>query len=166
MKPILRLFLLSLTLLSSSAMAENMIMLRVSHSFDNTMILLKEKLNDYGYKVAHIQKCDGGLTDSGYKTDFYKSIFYGKFEEMRHLTAAFPEIIPYVPLKIAVMQEKETVLLVAMNPEILTQFFPAEELAVQFSRWESDLRAIFEEVSETQKLEPLNPVTFPSINQH
>ncbi|MBC8210821.1 MAG: DUF302 domain-containing protein [Gammaproteobacteria bacterium] len=161
------LFLLSLMLCWSPAQAENMIMLRVSHSFDNTMILIKEKLDDYGYKVAHIQKCDTGLSDSGYKTDFYKSIFFGKFEEMRHLTATYPELIPYLPIKIAIMQEKETVLIVAMNPETLSPLFPSEELAVQFARWESDLRAIFEEVSETQKLEPLNPVTFPTtINQH
>ena len=137
-------------LISTSAQAENMIMLRVSHSFDNTMILVKEKLNDYGYKIAHIQKCDGGLTDSGYKTDFYKSIFFGKFEEMRQLTNTHPEIIPYVPLKIAIMKEKDTVVLVSINPETLSLLFPNKDLQNQFGRWESDLRAIFEEVGESK----------------
>ena len=132
--------------------AENMIMLRVSHSFDDTMILLKEKLNEYGYKIAHIQTCDMGLSDFGYKTDLYKSVFFGKFEEMRRLTKNHPEIIPFVPLKIAIMQEKDTVVIVAMNPQNLTEYFSARPLQIQFSRWESDIRAIFDEVKNTQKL--------------
>ena len=69
----LKAFLLLVSLLSTTVDAEDMIMLRMDHSFDNTMILMKEKLNEYGYKIAHIQKCDGGLTDSGYQTDLYKS---------------------------------------------------------------------------------------------
>lgn len=132
--------------------AENMIMLRVNHSFDDTMILLKEKLNEYGYKIAHIQTCDMGLSDFGYKTDLYKSVFFGKFEEMRRLTNDHPEIIPYVPLKIAIMKEKDTVVIVAMNPQNLAEFFTARPLQIQFGRWESDIRAIFDEVKNTQKL--------------
>jgi uncharacterized protein (DUF302 family) len=147
------LFISLLLLLSSSAVrAENMIMLRMNQNFDTTMILLKEKLNDYGYKIAHIQKCDGGLTGFGYKTDAYKSVFFGKFEEMRHLTGTHPEMIPYLPLKIAVMQEKDTVVLAALNPLSLSHFFPAKDLQDQFGRWESDLRAIFEELAQSNEL--------------
>jgi uncharacterized protein (DUF302 family) len=143
----------ALLLLSSTALqAENMIMLRVDQSFDNTMILMKEKLNEYGYKIAHIQKCDGGLTDSGYQTDLYKSIFYGKFEEMRTLTKNHPELIPYLPLKIAVIKEKDTILMVSLNPSILSEFFSNDDLQLQFGRWESDIRAIFEEVDKARKL--------------
>jgi len=57
LKPVFLLLLLTLT--SHPAQAANMIMLRVHQNFDDTMILLKQKLGDYGYKVAHIQKCDG-----------------------------------------------------------------------------------------------------------
>ena len=151
MNKLIKFLSVAMLLFSNSVMAENMIMLRVNHSFDNTMILIKEKLDDYGYKIAHIQKCDGGLTDSGYKTDFYKSIFFGKFEEMRHLTKTHPEIIPYVPLKIAVMQEKDTVVLVSINPDTLSHLFPAKDLQNQFGRWESDIRAVFEEVGESKQ---------------
>ncbi len=147
-----RILLLCSLFLVTTAQAENMIMLRVSHSYDNTMILIKEKLNEYGYKIAHIQKCDSGLGDYGYKTGLYKSVFFGKFQEMRQLTGSHPELIPYVPLKIAVMQEKDTVVLVALNPTILSDFFPEDDLQRQFSRWESDLRAIFNEVRDSQKL--------------
>lgn len=148
---IARLFALLLLLAATPAQAENMIMIRVGMSFDDTMIVMKEKLNEYGYKIAHIQKCDGGLGDAGYKTGFYKSIFFGKYEEMRHLTSTYPDMIPYVPLKIAVMEERDTIVLVAMNPSTLSDFFQQPELKTLFGRWESDIRAIFDEVREAQK---------------
>lgn len=148
LKPVLLLLLL----ISTTAHAENMIMLRVHHSFETTMILVKQKLNDYGYKVAHIQKCDGGLSDFGYKTDEYRSIFFGKFEEMRYLSAKYPMLIPYVPLKIAVMREKDTVVIAAINPDMYSDFFHEKELAIQFGRWENDIRAIFEEVAQSSDL--------------
>ena len=138
---------------SLSAQAENMIMARVDVSFDHAMILIKEKLNDYGYKIAHIQKCDGGLTEFGYKTGMYKSIFFGKFKEMRMLTETHPALIPYLPLKIAVMQEEKSVVMAALNPDTLVDIFKDKELQNQFWRWESDLRAIFKEMSNHDKLE-------------
>jgi uncharacterized protein (DUF302 family) len=136
----------------SPAQAENMLMARVHDSFEETMIQLKETLNDYGYRIAHIQKCDGGLSGFGYKTDLYKSVFFGKFGEMRRLTRDYPEFIPYLPLKIVVMKEKDTVLLVALNPTTLEPLFPDPELRIQFERWESDIRAIFEELRTKQQL--------------
>ena len=147
----LKVMVLLSVLFATSAQAENMIMIRVAMSFDDTMILMKEKLNEYGYKIAHIQKCDGGLGDAGYKTGFYKSIFFGKYEEMRYLTSTYPEMIPYVPLKIAVMEERDTIVLVALNPTTLTDFFQQPELQTLFGRWESDVRAIFDEVREAQE---------------
>jgi uncharacterized protein (DUF302 family) len=149
---LIKFYLLIALLIAAPVRAENMIMQRVHHNFETTMILVKEKLNEYGYKVAHIQKCDGGLSDFGYKTDEYRSIFYGKFEEIRYLTGKYPLIIPYVPLKIAVMKEKDTVVIVAINPYMFSDFFPEKELAIQFGRWENDIRAIFEEVAQTPLL--------------
>ncbi len=141
-----------LWLMVAPAQAENMIMVRVHQNFDNTMILLKEALNDYGYRIAHIQKCDGGLSGFGYKTDEYKSVFFGKFQEMRHLTGTHPELIPYLPLKIAVMKENDSILLAALNPLSLSALFPNEDLQNQFGRWESDLRAIFDELAASKEL--------------
>ena len=148
----IKLTLLLLLVVAAPARAENMIMLRVGLGFDDAMIMMKEKLEEYGYKVAHIQKCDGGLGDAGYKTGLYKSIFFGKFDEMRYLTNKYPQIIPYVPLKIAVMEELDTLVLVAMNPSTLRDFFEEPELQTLFGRWESDIRAIFDEIQDSRKL--------------
>ena len=154
MKTVIKTALISLFLLFASApvQAENMIMVRMQQNFDNAMILLKAKLTDYGYKIAHIQKCDGGLSEFGYKTDAYKSVFFGKFKEMRHLTTSHPELIPYLPLKIAVMQENDTIVLATLNPLSLSHFFPDNDLQNQFGRWESDLRAIFDELATEKSL--------------
>ena len=48
-------FFLALLLLSSTLVrAENMIMLRVDQSFDNTMILMKEKLDEYPFFLENL----------------------------------------------------------------------------------------------------------------
>jgi len=147
-------FILAITLLwflSLTASAENMITLRINNSYDNVMISLKEKLAEYGYKVAHIQKCDGGMEGMGYKSDEYKVVFFGKLHEIRTLSKKYPQIIPYVPLKVAVIKENDSVVLVALNPTALKPYFKQEELHTQFERWSSDVRAIFDEIAEAEK---------------
>jgi len=141
-----------LLLLSQVVQAENMVMQRVDQGFETSMILLKDKLEEYGYRVAHIQTCDSGLGDFGYQTDKYRLVFFGKLEEVRRLSDQHPELIPYLPLKIAVIKEQETVVLVALNPRTLSEFFAGRELAIQFQRWESDIRAIFNEIGATERL--------------
>jgi len=147
----LTLIVLSLFWLSP-ALAENMLMLRVPLGFDDTMIALKDKLEDYGYRIAHIQKCDTGLGDAGYETDNYKSIFFGKQDEVRKLSAKYPQIIPFLPLKMAVIKEMDSVVLSMLNPTQLNEYHPEKALQLQFYRWESDIRAIF---AEMQSIKPL-----------
>ncbi|MBL7002496.1 MAG: DUF302 domain-containing protein [Gammaproteobacteria bacterium] len=130
----------------AQGVADNLITLRINHSFDEAMIAVKSTLNDYGYKIAHIQKCDGGLTDMGYKTKNYKLIFFGKLDEIRTLSKTYPAIIPFVPLKLAVIQEEGSVILVALNPMSLSDFFSEKKLHTQFKLWEKDLKALFKEM--------------------
>lgn len=139
-------------ILASQAHAENMITIRINDSYNNVMISIKDKLNDYGYKIAHIQKCDGGLHDMGYASDEYKLIFFGNFKEIRAISKKFPQIIPYIPLKIAVIKENDSVVLVALNPSTLSTYFKDKELHTQFGRWENDLRSIFSEITEDERL--------------
>ncbi len=148
MKKLLKLSILAMVLFSSFSYAENMITLRVNKSYNDVIILVKEKLSEYGYKVAHIQKCDGGMKSMGYKSDDYKVVFFGKLKEVRYLSNKYPLIIPYIPLKIAVIKESDSVVLVALNPSSLAPYFKEKELHTQFDRWENDLRAIFEEIAE------------------
>ena len=139
-------------LLATQAQAENMLTIRIDDSYNNVMISIKDKLSEYGYQIAHIQKCDGGLKDMGYVSDEYKLIFFGMLEEIRSLSKKFPQIIPYIPLKIAVIKEKDSVVIVALNPSTLSAYFKNKDLQIQFGRWENDLRAIFSEMTEDERI--------------
>ena len=138
---------LIILLSSNVAWAENMLTLRIDDSYYNVMITVKEKLNEYGYQVANIQKCDGGMESMGYQSDEYKVVFFGKLKEVRNLSQKYPQITPYVPLKIAVIKENDSIVIVALNPSALSTYFKQDELKTQFKRWENDLRSIFKEIA-------------------
>ena len=146
MRKILLLVLFIAASLGNPAWAENMIMARVKMDFLAGQEKLSGLLQEYGYQVAHVQKCDGGLKGYGYSTDLYRTIFYGKLNEVRDLSARYPQLIPYLPLKMALIQERGSIVLVALNPQSLSDYFPEAELQTQFTRWESDIRSMFEEM--------------------
>lgn len=138
--------LVFLLFFSHSVMAEKTLMTRMNQEFDIASEELVTKLEEYGYSVAHIQRCDGGLTDFGYKTDLYRVVFFGKIEEVRNLSASYPQIVPYLPLKILMFAENEETVFVALNPDELGKFFKDKNLKIQFRRWTNDINAIFEEL--------------------
>ena len=131
---------------SGSSLALPMMMARSMQSAEITMETLQQALVDYGYTIAHEQRCDGGLSDFDYKTDYYRVVFFGKIEEVRKLSSKYPELIPYLPLKIAVFAEGEETVLSAFNPVDLSEYFDAPELNVQFMRWYNDINAIFNDI--------------------
>jgi uncharacterized protein (DUF302 family) len=135
-----------LLLLGGAVTAQSTLMARTDMKFERAIGVLQQTLEEYGYKVAHVQRCDGGMADFGYKSDFYRVVFFGKVEEVRRLSRKHPELVPYLPLKILLFAEKDETVLVVLNPLDLARRFEAEELKVQFQRWHSDIRAILDEV--------------------
>jgi len=105
-------------------------------------------LQEYGYAVAHTQRCDGGLTDFGYKTDFYRVIFFGKIDEVRAISEKQPELVPFVPLKILVFAESGETVIVSLDPHTLSRHFENPELQTQLSRWRSDIISILDELRD------------------
>ena len=134
-------------MLATQVQGQHMLMVRTSHPFEKAMAILQQTLIEYGYQVAHVQRCDGGMADFGYESDFYRVVFFGKLEEVRRLTENYPAIVPYLPLKLLVFAEQDETLLVALNPQELTPYFEGRELRTQFRRWESDIRAIMAELA-------------------
>jgi uncharacterized protein (DUF302 family) len=132
--------------LGSVAVADGMIMGRVAMKAELVLEYVKSSIEDHGYSIAHLQLCDGGMTDFGYKTDFYRVVFFGKINEVRMVTADYPELVSYLPLKIAVIAEKDETLLTVLNPEALAPFFDDERIQIQLGRWHSDLISIFDDV--------------------
>jgi uncharacterized protein (DUF302 family) len=133
-------------LLASLATADNMLMGRVPLRAEIVLEYVKTSIEEHGYTVAHIQLCDGGMKDFGYESDFYRVVFFGKIDEVRMISERYPELVSYLPLKIAVIAEKDETLLTVLNPEALAPYFDDEALQIQLGRWHSDLVSIFEDV--------------------
>jgi len=136
----------ALILWTTSAAANHPIMARTALDFHDTMNLVQEQIIAQGYKVAHIQKCDGGLHHSGYKTDHYRSIFFGKLQETRELSRRFPEMAAFMPLKIVVFSENDETVIAALNPDDLKHIMKNAELAPYLDRWRSDIQKIMDVV--------------------
>ncbi len=139
--------LLLLFSLNQVAAAEELLMARIARPFPEAMNNLQETIRAKGYVVSRVQRVDVGLTASGFKTAEYRIVFFGKQKEIRELSAAYPELIPYLPLTIVVFAEGDDTLILTTDPHKLGEFFNKPELLKRFSIWEKDVRAIFDEVS-------------------
>ncbi|MFZ5622344.1 MAG: DUF302 domain-containing protein [Pseudomonadota bacterium] len=137
---------LLLWVVAAAAVADDMLMVRSSEPFEETMLLLQQAIGTQGYTLSRVQRVDIGLTEFGYKTDKYRVVFFGKPDEIRALSARYPELIPHLPLQIAIFAEAEETLLAAANPTYLSEAYGDPELTALFTRWEQDLRAILERV--------------------
>jgi uncharacterized protein (DUF302 family) len=136
----------SALLVASVAAADNMLMGRVPLQAEVAFEYVKTSVEEHGYSIAHIQFCDGGMKDFGYESDFYRVIFFGKVDEVHRAVDGYPELVPYLPLKIAVIAEKDETLLTVLDPEALLPFFSDEQVQIQLGRWHSDLVSILEDV--------------------
>ena len=140
-----------LLLMSSQAAASQMIMVRVSQSFPEAMLGLQASIAKQGYTVSRVQRVDIGLTNSGFQTDKYRVVFFGKAEEVAKLTEDHPELIPYLPWKVVIFAEQDETLIVAHDPETFASFFPDEELVSTFKLWRQDLVEMLERVRDASE---------------
>jgi len=139
--------LLTITgLLPVTLLAEDLLMIRTRIEFTEALKIMKASIKSHGYTVSHEQKCDGGLTGLGYKTDFYRVLFFGKPKEVRSLSVSNPELIPFLPLKLSIYAENNDTIVSTYNPKKFKSLFKNEKLDTQFDRWESDMRSILNEV--------------------
>ncbi len=133
-----------LALWTGTVGADELIMARVTQSFPEAMNNLQQTIREQGYVVSRVQRVDIGLTTSGFQTAEYRLVFFGKPEEIKQLSAHHPELIPYLPLEIVIFAEGDDSIILAASPAKLAEFYPDPELGRQFSRWDRDLRAIFD----------------------
>ena len=128
------------------SIADNMIMGRIPLRAEIVLEYVQSSIEEHGYTIAHLQLCDGGMTDFGYKSDLYRVVFFGKIDEVRRISRDYPELVSYLPLKIAVIAEKDETLITVLNPEALAPFFADEAAQIQLGRWQSDLESILSDV--------------------
>lgn len=143
MRKLVAMFLL---LFSTAVAAEDLFMVRTQLSFPEAMAVLQQTIRETGYQVSRVQRIDIGLTTSGYKTDKYRVVFFGKLEEIRTLSDKYPELVAYMPLKIAIFAENDETILLASSFEHLRPFFSSAEVLAKFGRWETDMQSILEQV--------------------
>jgi uncharacterized protein (DUF302 family) len=129
---------------------DELLMARSSLEFPEAMAALQEAVIAHGYTISRVQRVDIGLTAMGYKTDKYRVVFVGKHEQQEMIINKHPELIPYLPIKVAIFAEGDDTILVAANPLLLSEFFPDPALEKYFRRCESDMRSILVEVQEAE----------------
>jgi len=129
------------------AHAEQLMMVRVKQDFPETMLKFQEVIKKHGYTLSRVQRVDIGLSKSGYKTDKYRVVFFGKPDQVHWLVARHPELIPYVPLKVAIYAENEDTLLVSSNLNILLDVRDAKLKKIVHG-WQRDMQAMFREMHQ------------------
>lgn len=148
-KRLLLLLALAFTLISQGhAAEERLLMMRSTQSFPEAMLSLQKTLKEYGYTISRVQRVDIGLTSSGFQTDKYRIVFFGKPEEVRDLTRKHPQLIPYLPLKMTLFAEEEETLLVALDPTALHEVVNTKAFRFQLQRWKNDILSIMDELRE------------------
>jgi len=146
--------LITLFLLVSSAQAitNDMMMVRMHMKADVAIEYLKSALEQRGYAIAHMQKCDGGMHSFGYTTDFYRSIFFGKGAEAREISKAHPDFVSYIPLKMTVVAEREETVMSIVNPHVFDRFYSDDPMMLQhFKNWHHDIFSIFSDLRAAER---------------
>ena len=143
----LRSTLLALLLLPLTVGADPyLLMLRSSQTFPEAMLSLQTAIVDHGYTLSRVQRVDIGLEAMGFKTDKYRIVFFGKPEEVRQLSAKYPHMIPYLPLKMTIFAENEETIMVTEDMTRLDELATTPELRKLFQRWKGDILSIIREL--------------------
>jgi uncharacterized protein (DUF302 family) len=146
MKRLISLYLIFL-FVAAPVSAEELMMVRVKQSFPETMLKFQEVIKDHGYHLSRIQRVDIGLANMGYKTDKYRIVFFGKEDQNRWIIDKHPELIPYLPLKVAIYAENEDTMMVSSNLEILIDAHDPK-LKKIVDGWQRDMQSMFKEMHD------------------
>ena len=133
-----------------SVRADGLLMARSLQLFPEAMTSLQSAISARGYKITRLQEVNENLARRDYKSDMYRVVFFGKYEEIKALTAQHPELIPFLPLNITIFAEGNQSILVSAHPQELKKFFPDPRLKPVFERWEKDVAEIMDEVREAR----------------
>ena len=142
--------LLLVSQLANALVTDRLMMVRSKQSFPETMTSLQEAISLQGYTLSRVQRVDIGLTRSGYKTDKYRIVFFGKTDEIHRLSKQHPDLIPYLPLKIAIFAEGDETLLITANPRAFEKMYPEKDLQKIFERWYVDIKQLLEVVQNAE----------------
>ncbi len=138
------------SLMVGPVQAEELMMARIHKPYAEAMLALQDIITLNGYQVMRVQRVDIGLQSRGFTTAEYRVVFFGKADEVQAISKKYPELMPYLPLKITLFAEGESALLVTNNPHVLRGYFKAPELQAVFARWETDVQRILDILAESK----------------
>lgn len=135
---------------AGSVRADGLLMARSLQMFPEAMTSLQSAISARGYKITRLQEVNENLARRDFKSDMYRVVFFGKYEEIKALTAQYPQLIPFLPLNITIFAEGNQAILVSAHPRELEKFFPDPRLKPVFERWEKDVAEMMDEVREAK----------------
>ena len=136
----------ALLMIALPSVAQELMMVRSPRSFPEAMLTLQTAIGEYGYTLSRVQRVDIGLTGSGFTTDKYRVVFFGKLEEIRMLSERYPQLIPYLPLRMTIFAEEEETIVVMEDPARMANLVADPEVAFLFRRWHNDASSILDEL--------------------
>lgn len=144
-------FLMGLALLviglpAQAIITGELIMLRSAKPYDVAMESLQSAIKQQGFSITGIRKVDEGLAKSGFKSDKYRIVFFEKPDEVAALKKRYPEMSPYLPLKIVIFAEAGETLLVTSDPSVYIDLFPDPRLQELFRRWHQEIVDVMQAV--------------------
>lgn len=150
-KPLQWMGVISLALfLNAPAVADGLLMARTVNQFPEAMTLLQNAISSRGYKVTRLQQVNENLAKRDFRSDMYRVVYFGKYEEIKAVTAKYPELIPFLPLNVTIFAEGDQTILVASHPQMLQTFFPDPDLKPLFEHWGKDMEEIMDEVRKAK----------------
>lgn len=134
----------------SLSQADDLMMARSTEDFPETMLMLQTLIKQQGYTASRVQRVDIGLSKSGYATDKYRVVFFGKAKEIKQISERLPEIVPYLPLKISIFAEEGQTILVTLDPTSFDKMYPNSSFSKTFIQWKKDMQAIFNKIQNVE----------------
>ena len=149
-RPYLTLVFILLLSAMGAVRADQLLMARSLQMFPEAMTSLQSAISTRGYKITRLQEVNENLARRDFKSDMYRVVFFGKYEEIKALTAQYPELVPFLPLNITIFAEDNQAILVSAHPRELEKFFPDPRFKPVFERWEKDVSEMMDEVREAK----------------
>lgn len=123
--------------------------IRTSLEYPEAMAMLQEAIGKHGYTVARIQQVDKGLESGGFASPRqYRVVHFGRKEQLVQALKHFPQLLAYLPLRIAVMEEAGGTRLTALRAGLIGleggQGGHGGELAALLAEMDSDLARILQ----------------------
>jgi len=139
-----------LMLLVFNVNADEFLSKKINANFNQTWYSLYKTVKDFGYKTTYLQKCDVALKQRKYESDKYRILFFGEYRNMEYLSKKYPEIVPFLPLKTVVIEEKGSTLLLSNPPNILLEIVKGGDIHI-INKWQKDMENIFTVIKNRYK---------------